>query len=242
MTSIYCWPAGKSLTLPLCSMQLSPGGGVAKGQAAFYGLNFKLEFACAQCWQAGLKSLPDKALKYCSSRARHTWASVPSLPLSCSLRLMDVHPDLVSPTAGGLKTDCCCWSHHWKEQNGFRSDLCRTPSRSLTTMKYVRSPSWPLPLSLLGPNVHTHAVSWLSVPFTTFSLQMCTQILKKKKCSYPGNCTFAHSREEREMWMYMKSNDREFSPTCLFWPHLSVCFRCIKPAFQTWQGALRHLS
>ncbi|XP_037544420.1 zinc finger CCCH domain-containing protein 7B [Nematolebias whitei] len=36
---------------------------------------------------------------------------------------------------------------------------------------------------------------------------MCAQILKKKKCSYTGNCTFAHSQEEREMWMYMKNNN-----------------------------------
>ncbi|XP_072224323.1 zinc finger CCCH domain-containing protein 7B-like [Leuresthes tenuis] len=36
---------------------------------------------------------------------------------------------------------------------------------------------------------------------------MCIQILEKRKCNYPGNCTFAHSQEEKEMWMYMKNND-----------------------------------
>ncbi|XP_028268377.1 zinc finger CCCH domain-containing protein 7B-like [Parambassis ranga] len=36
---------------------------------------------------------------------------------------------------------------------------------------------------------------------------LCIQILKKKKCTYPGNCTFAHSQEEKEMWMYMKNNE-----------------------------------
>ncbi|GAA6215588.1 zinc finger CCCH domain-containing protein 7B-like [Lates japonicus] len=36
---------------------------------------------------------------------------------------------------------------------------------------------------------------------------ICTQMLEKRRCSYTGNCTFAHSQEEREMWMYMKNND-----------------------------------
>ncbi|XP_047428625.1 zinc finger CCCH domain-containing protein 7B-like [Mugil cephalus] len=36
---------------------------------------------------------------------------------------------------------------------------------------------------------------------------MCAQIRDKKKCNYSGNCTFAHSEEEREMWMYMKNHD-----------------------------------
>uniref|UniRef100_A0A3Q0RPL3 Zinc finger CCCH-type containing 7B n=1 Tax=Amphilophus citrinellus TaxID=61819 RepID=A0A3Q0RPL3_AMPCI len=29
----------------------------------------------------------------------------------------------------------------------------------------------------------------------------------KKKCTYSGVCTFAHSPEEKDMWMYMKNND-----------------------------------
>ncbi|MEQ2164724.1 hypothetical protein GOODEAATRI_009685, partial [Goodea atripinnis] len=33
------------------------------------------------------------------------------------------------------------------------------------------------------------------------------QILEKRKCNYIGNCTFAHSQEEKEIWMYMKNND-----------------------------------
>uniref|UniRef100_A0A3Q0RR63 Zinc finger CCCH-type containing 7B n=1 Tax=Amphilophus citrinellus TaxID=61819 RepID=A0A3Q0RR63_AMPCI len=36
---------------------------------------------------------------------------------------------------------------------------------------------------------------------------MCAQILEKKKCTYSGVCTFAHSPEEKDMWMYMKNND-----------------------------------
>ncbi|XP_034448955.1 zinc finger CCCH domain-containing protein 7B-like [Hippoglossus hippoglossus] len=37
--------------------------------------------------------------------------------------------------------------------------------------------------------------------------EMCAQILKKKICNYIGNCSFAHSEEEREIWTYMKNND-----------------------------------
>ncbi|XP_007574400.1 zinc finger CCCH domain-containing protein 7B-like [Poecilia formosa] len=36
---------------------------------------------------------------------------------------------------------------------------------------------------------------------------MCAQVLEKRKCNYTGNCSFAHSQEEREMWMYMKNNE-----------------------------------
>ncbi|XP_035766703.1 zinc finger CCCH domain-containing protein 7B-like [Neolamprologus brichardi] len=37
--------------------------------------------------------------------------------------------------------------------------------------------------------------------------KMCAQILEKRKCNYSGVCTFAHSPEEKDMWMYMKNND-----------------------------------
>lgn len=30
-----------------------------------------------------------------------------------------------------------------------------------------------------------------------------------KKCQYVGNCTFAHSVEERDLWTYMKENNSE---------------------------------
>lgn len=31
-----------------------------------------------------------------------------------------------------------------------------------------------------------------------------------KKCQYIGNCTFAHSVEERDLWTYMKENNSKF--------------------------------
>uniref|UniRef100_A0A4W3I1W1 Zinc finger CCCH-type containing 7A n=1 Tax=Callorhinchus milii TaxID=7868 RepID=A0A4W3I1W1_CALMI len=33
---------------------------------------------------------------------------------------------------------------------------------------------------------------------------LCMNIAKGKKCQYTGNCFFAHSHEEKEMWTYMK--------------------------------------
>ncbi|XP_020664048.2 zinc finger CCCH domain-containing protein 7A isoform X1 [Pogona vitticeps] len=35
---------------------------------------------------------------------------------------------------------------------------------------------------------------------------LCNHIASGKKCQYVGNCSFAHSYEEREMWTYMKEN------------------------------------
>ncbi|XP_036421907.1 zinc finger CCCH-type containing 7Ba isoform X2 [Colossoma macropomum] len=34
---------------------------------------------------------------------------------------------------------------------------------------------------------------------------ICVHVLKQKRCHYIGNCSFAHSHEERELWTYMKN-------------------------------------
>ncbi|XP_067859467.1 zinc finger CCCH domain-containing protein 7A isoform X2 [Heptranchias perlo] len=36
---------------------------------------------------------------------------------------------------------------------------------------------------------------------------LCMHIAKGKKCVYIGNCSFAHSLEEKDMWTYMKDNN-----------------------------------
>lgn len=36
---------------------------------------------------------------------------------------------------------------------------------------------------------------------------ICEQILKRGRCSFPGRCSFAHSSEERDMWTYMKNSN-----------------------------------
>ena len=38
---------------------------------------------------------------------------------------------------------------------------------------------------------------------------MCVHVMKQKKCHYIGNCSFAHSLEERDVWTYMKNNNRK---------------------------------
>ncbi|XP_006867273.1 PREDICTED: zinc finger CCCH domain-containing protein 7A [Chrysochloris asiatica] len=35
---------------------------------------------------------------------------------------------------------------------------------------------------------------------------LCNHVASGKKCQYVGNCSFAHSPEEREVWTYMKEN------------------------------------
>lgn len=114
------------------------GAGVARKS-----LSLKMKFACAQCCRDGQISDPDKALKYCTAKARHVF-------------------------------------------NKERSVLL---ARSSERSKWVQIR--PLPHAKNFPMYY----------------DICTQILEKRKCTYTGNCTFAHSEEEKEMWMYMKNND-----------------------------------
>lgn len=37
--------------------------------------------------------------------------------------------------------------------------------------------------------------------------EICMHVTAGKKCVYIGNCTFAHSAEERDLWIYMKENN-----------------------------------
>uniref|UniRef100_A0AAR2LZG4 C3H1-type domain-containing protein n=1 Tax=Pygocentrus nattereri TaxID=42514 RepID=A0AAR2LZG4_PYGNA len=37
--------------------------------------------------------------------------------------------------------------------------------------------------------------------------EICMHVAAGKKCQYIGNCTFAHSAEEKEVWTYMKENN-----------------------------------
>ncbi|KAM9780466.1 LOW QUALITY PROTEIN: zinc finger CCCH domain-containing protein 7B-like [Neosynchiropus ocellatus] len=52
--------------------------------------------------------------------------------------------------------------------------------------------------------------------------ELCTRILEKNRCAV-ANCTFAHSPEERDMWMYMKTNDmRDMQQMYDLWLSLST--------------------
>uniref|UniRef100_A0AAX7SJR7 C3H1-type domain-containing protein n=1 Tax=Astatotilapia calliptera TaxID=8154 RepID=A0AAX7SJR7_ASTCA len=100
-------------------------------------------FVCGQCWRNGQLSEADKNKKYCTAKARHTWAK-------------DRRVVLVS-------------SHERKKW---------TTVRPLPTKKPIPS-----------------------------QFEICMHVTAGKKCQYIGNCTFAHSVEERDLWTYMKENN-----------------------------------
>lgn len=50
------------------------GAGSASVVVKVHDLRLTMKFVCGQCWSVGLPSEPDKALKYCSAKARHRCA------------------------------------------------------------------------------------------------------------------------------------------------------------------------
>ncbi|XP_076000213.1 zinc finger CCCH domain-containing protein 7A isoform X3 [Genypterus blacodes] len=116
---------------------------LSNAQRRFGPPNLKMMFVCGQCWRNGQLSEADKHKKYCSAKARHTWAK-------------DRRVVLVS-------------SHERKKW---------TPVRPLPTKKPIPS-----------------------------QFEICMHVTAGKKCQYIGNCTFAHSVEERDLWTYMKENN-----------------------------------
>lgn len=119
------------------------GAQVPNTQTRFGPPNLKMMFVCSQCWRNGQLSEADRNKKYCSAKARHTWAK-------------DRRVVLVS-------------SNERKKW---------TTVRPLPTKK-------PIPAQF----------------------EICMHVTAGKKCQYIGNCTFAHSVEERDLWTYMKENN-----------------------------------
>ncbi|XP_029283968.1 zinc finger CCCH domain-containing protein 7A isoform X2 [Cottoperca gobio] len=119
------------------------GAQLTSAQRRFGPPNLKMMFVCGQCWRNGQLSEADKNKKYCSAKARHTWAK-------------DRRVVLVS-------------SHERKKW---------TTVRPLPTKKPIPS-----------------------------QFEICMHVTAGKKCQYIGNCTFAHSLEERDLWTYMKENN-----------------------------------
>lgn len=118
------------------------GGGALVGCGRGRGLNLKMKFVCGQCWREGQVNEPDKSLKYCTAKAKHSW----------------------------------------------------TKERRVLLVKSFEKKKWvvvrPLPFSRTYPQQY----------------DMCVHVMKQKKCHYIGNCSFAHSLEERDVWTYMKNN------------------------------------
>uniref|UniRef100_A0A8C7TBN4 Zinc finger CCCH-type containing 7B n=1 Tax=Oncorhynchus mykiss TaxID=8022 RepID=A0A8C7TBN4_ONCMY len=105
-------------------------------------LNLKRKFVCGQCWRDGLVSEPDKALKYCAAKARHSW----------------------------------------------------TKERRVLLVKFFEGKKWVMVRTL--PFAKTYPQQY----------DICAHVVKQKKCHYIGNCAFAHSEEEKQVWTYMKNN------------------------------------
>uniref|UniRef100_I3KUJ3 Zinc finger CCCH-type containing 7B n=1 Tax=Oreochromis niloticus TaxID=8128 RepID=I3KUJ3_ORENI len=121
---------------------VSPVGALGAGAGRGRPLNLKMKFVCGQCWREGQVNEPDKNLKYCTAKARHSW----------------------------------------------------TKERRVLLVKSFEKKKWvvvrPLPFSRTYPQQY----------------DMCVHVMKQKKCHYIGNCSFAHSLEERDVWTYMKNN------------------------------------
>uniref|UniRef100_A0A8C6WKD6 Zinc finger CCCH-type containing 7B n=1 Tax=Neogobius melanostomus TaxID=47308 RepID=A0A8C6WKD6_9GOBI len=107
---------------------IKPRGGRPKEH-----LKMRMRFVCGHCWRDGVTSDPDKALKYCSAKAKHMWTKDKRILLVKSLE--------------------------------------RSKWVMVRTLPHCKH--FPLHYDVLVCNV--------------------------------GNCTFAHSQEEKDMWTYMKN-------------------------------------
>ncbi|TRY88385.1 hypothetical protein DNTS_018300 [Danionella cerebrum] len=93
----------------------------------------------------------------------------------------------------------------------WRDGLPREPDPSLKYCSAKARHSWSREravLQVMSPEKR----KWVSVrplPFAKhFPLQydICFHVLKQRRCHYNGNCSFAHSQEEKDLWTYMKNN------------------------------------
>ncbi|XP_031432761.1 zinc finger CCCH domain-containing protein 7B [Clupea harengus] len=122
------------------STALAAAGG-SVGASRGRSLNMKMKFVCAHCWRDGVVSEPDRALKYCLAKARHSWIK----------------------------------------------------ERRVLLVKAFEKKKWimvrPPPFSRNHPQKY----------------DICVHVLNQRKCHYIGNCSFAHSQEERDVWTHMRA-------------------------------------
>ncbi|XP_032816951.2 zinc finger CCCH domain-containing protein 7A isoform X2 [Petromyzon marinus] len=132
----------------------APTHKISKVEAKRSQMRFRMKFVCSQCWRNGQVTEPEATLKYCNSKARHTWS---------------------------------------KER---RVLLVMSPERK----KWTQIRPFPTPKN---------------VPL---QFDLCAHVAKGKKCTFLGNCTFAHSQEEKEVWTYMReSNIKETEKLYEIW-------------------------
>lgn len=179
-----------------------------------------LKLACAQCWRDGQITEADKALKYCNAKARHVWVEegVDNTTIwfpEC------ICIQIILSKSWVIFLSSCDVATRWSKDR--RILLVRSLERSkwVHVRPVPHSKNFPLQyevgsrhlllLLCCAARIFLLTMAWNVQSLTSHGLcpQMCAQILKKNKCNYTGLCTFAHSQEERELWMYMKKHHCE---------------------------------
>lgn len=86
------------------------GAGSASVVVKVHDLRLTMKFVCGQCWSVGLPSEPDKALKYCSAKARHRCARMRAhRSMSCYFLYSVFFFKLHYLSVAGLKNGGCSW-------------------------------------------------------------------------------------------------------------------------------------
>ncbi|KAK7939402.1 hypothetical protein WMY93_002728 [Mugilogobius chulae] len=135
-------------------------------------LNMRMRFVCGHCWRDGITSDPDKALKYCSAKAKHMWTKDKRILLVKS-----------------LERDKSKW----------------VMVRTLPHCKHFPLHYDVLMIFILYTAITLFDLFKVKCVLRIVLLQICHRILDRGRCAV-GNCTFAHSQEEKDMWTYMKNN------------------------------------
>ncbi|MGH0114758.1 UNVERIFIED_CONTAM: hypothetical protein FKN15_046553 [Acipenser sinensis] len=187
--------------------------------------NVKIQFVCGQCWRNGQVSEPDKNKKYCTAKARHPWSKERRVVLVMSSerkKWTTIRPlptkkpipaqfDLCIHIASGKKCQYignCSFAHSPEERDmwTYMKDTSSEWSKERRVVLVMSSErkKWttirPLPTKKPIPAQFDVGSSF----------QLCIHIASGKKCQYIGNCSFAHSPEERDMWTYMKDTSSEY--------------------------------
>ncbi|KAL0992946.1 hypothetical protein UPYG_G00101340 [Umbra pygmaea] len=94
-----------------------------------------------------------------------------------------------------------CWSNGLISEPDKTFKYCTAKARhSWTKDRWVllvlssERRKWVMVRALPSAKIHPH------------HYDICAHVVKQKKCHYIGNCNFAHSEEEKEVWTYMKNN------------------------------------
>lgn len=155
-------------------------------------------FVCGQCWRNGQLSEADKNRKYCSAKARHTYEQ----PQGFSVLGLGAGLYQWNPNGPAL-------SLRWAKD--IRVVLVSSHERRKWTTVRPLPTKKPIPSQFeVFPPTSTCLKGGAAAADPVVLPQICMHVTAGKKCQYVGNCTFAHSVEERDLWTYMKENNSKF--------------------------------